>query len=81
MAQYADATPSAAGTAAAAAAAANHCRHLARSLAGRACRYGAHMADWAPALGLYAYAAQNSIVVLNTRAMTVRTQLAGHTNR
>lgn len=45
------------------------------------CRYGAHTADWVPELGLYAYAAQNTIVVLNTRGRAVRTLLSGHTNR
>ncbi|KAL4424453.1 hypothetical protein ABPG77_006391 [Micractinium sp. CCAP 211/92] len=43
--------------------------------------YGSHTADWAPALGLYAYGAQNSIVLLNTRAQTVRTLLFGHMGR
>lgn len=45
------------------------------------CRYGSHTADWAPAVGLYAYGAQNAIVLLNTRAQTVRTLLFGHTGR
>jgi hypothetical protein len=44
-------------------------------------RYGAHTADWAPGQGLYAYGAQNTVVLLNTRSNVVRTLLAGHTNR
>ncbi len=39
------------------------------------------MADWAPELGLYAYAAQNTVVMLNSRAQTVRTMLSGHAGR
>lgn len=39
------------------------------------------MADWAPEMGLYAYAAQNTVVMLNSRAQTVRTMLSGHAGR
>lgn len=39
------------------------------------------MADWAPEVGLYAYAAQNTVVMLNSRAQTVRTMLSGHGGR
>ena len=63
----------------------SHCHHLAAAAAARppaACRrYGAHTADWAPGQGLYAYGAQNTVVLLNSRAKVVRTLLSGHTNR
>ena len=39
------------------------------------------MADWAPEVGLYAYGAQNTVVMLNSRAQTVRTMLSGHGGR
>ena len=44
-------------------------------------RYGAHTADWAPHLGLYAYAAQNTVVMLSTQTHAVRTLLSGHSHR
>lgn len=69
-------------TISAAATACRHCHRHCQIKSGLFCRrYGSHTADWAPTLGLYAYAAQNSVAVLNTRAKAVRTLLAGHTNR
>ena len=46
-----------------------------------ACRYLPHAADWSPDEGLYAYAAHNSVVLLDTRHHAVRGILRGHTNR
>ena len=46
------------------------------------CRYGAHLADWSPARDLYAYAGQNSVVLLDTSTEPrVAATLWGHTNR
>ena len=45
-------------------------------------RYGAHLADCAPEHALYAFAAQNSIALVDVRQRRVAGLLAGgHTNR
>ena len=46
-----------------------------------ACRYAAHAADWCSDGRLYAYAAHNSVVLLNPVTRAVACCLSGHTNR